>query len=111
MRLPLLLVAATLLAAAAASGQAAEPATPEALVVAAKRAAGQDYAGTFLRICVAPDNLNAGGPRPPATLAARVVPDRATLVRAAVQGVRQPLLRRHADPFFVGADDERRASS
>jgi len=78
MRLPLLLVAATLLAAATASVQAAEPATPEGVVVAAKRAAGQDYAGTFLRICVAPDNLNAGGPRPPATLATRVVPDRAT---------------------------------
>ncbi len=28
------------------------------------------------------------------------------VVRAAVQGVRQPLLRRHADPFFVGADHE-----
>jgi metallo-beta-lactamase class B len=52
-------------------------ATPESLVVAAKRAAGQDYAGTFLRICVAPDNLNGGGPRPPAT-GPRVIPDRAT---------------------------------
>ncbi len=78
MRLLLPLVAATLLPAAAACAQAAEPATPESLVVAAKRAAGQDYAGTFLRICVAPDNLNAGGPRPPATLATRVIPDRAT---------------------------------
>jgi metallo-beta-lactamase class B len=78
MRLPLLLVAAALLAAAAASAQAAEPATPEGLVVAAKRAAGQDYAGTFVRICVAPDNLNAGDPRPPAALTTRVVPDRAT---------------------------------
>jgi len=78
MRLLLPLVAATLLPAAAAFAQAAEPATPETLVVAAKRAAGQDYAGTFLRICVAPDNLNAGGPRPPATLATRVIPDRAT---------------------------------
>ena len=37
--------------------QAPAPATPESLVTAAKRAAGQDYAGTFLRICVAPDNL------------------------------------------------------
>jgi metallo-beta-lactamase class B len=58
--------------------QAPSPATPESLLLAAKRAAGQEYAGTFLRICVAPDNLataagrgGRGGP-PPA------VPDRAT---------------------------------
>jgi len=70
-------VAATLLA-ASVSVQAAEPATPEGLVVAAKRAAGQDYAGTFIRIYVAPDNLNAGGPRPAAPPGARTVPDRAT---------------------------------
>jgi metallo-beta-lactamase class B len=45
-------------------------------VAAAKRAAGQDYAGTFIRICVAPDNLT---PRPPPNPAAvRTVPDRAT---------------------------------
>src|SRR6187200_552814 len=37
--------------------QTPAPATPEGLVAAAKRAAGQDYSGTFLRICVAPDNL------------------------------------------------------
>jgi metallo-beta-lactamase class B len=67
-----------MLLAAAASTRAAEPATPEGLVVAAKRAAGQDYAGTFLRICVAPDNMNGGGPRPPATVATRVIPDRST---------------------------------
>jgi metallo-beta-lactamase class B len=58
------------------------PSTPDSLIVAAKRAAGQDYAGTFLRICVAPDNLNVAGgaagrgrgnaPTAPA------VPDRAT---------------------------------
>jgi metallo-beta-lactamase class B len=54
---------------------AAEPATPDSLLTAAKRAAGRDYAGTFLRICVAPDNLNPV-PRPPN--APRVVPDRAT---------------------------------
>ena len=41
--------------------QAPAPASPENLVAAAKRAAGQDYAGTFLRICVAPDNLATGG--------------------------------------------------
>ena len=39
--------------------QAPAPATPESLVKAAKRAAGLDYAGTFLRICVAPDNLQS----------------------------------------------------
>ena len=50
------------------------PVTPDALVAAAKRAAGQDYAGTFVRVCVAPDNLG-GGARPPP---ARTVPDRAS---------------------------------
>jgi metallo-beta-lactamase class B len=55
--------------------QAADPVTPDSLVAAAKRAAGRDYAGTFLRICVAPDNLNAV-PRPANPV--RVVPDRAT---------------------------------
>ena len=44
-------------------------------MTAAKRAAGSDHAGTFLRICVAPDNLN-GTPRLPPP--ARAVPDRAT---------------------------------
>ena len=57
--------------------------TSESLVTAAKRAAGTDYAGTFLRICVAPDNLQgaagrgvapARGAAPPG---ARTVPDRA----------------------------------
>jgi metallo-beta-lactamase class B len=37
------------------------PATPDSLLVAAKRAAGQEYAGTFLRICVSPDNAPGGG--------------------------------------------------
>jgi metallo-beta-lactamase class B len=58
------------------------PVTPESLVKAAKRAAGSDYAGTFLRICVAPDNLEGAagrgaagrGAAPPAL---RTVPDRA----------------------------------
>jgi metallo-beta-lactamase class B len=66
-------VAATLTAYA----QAPAAVTPEALVTAAKRAAGSDYAGTFLRICVAPDNLNAGGPRGGGP-GPRAVPDRAT---------------------------------
>jgi metallo-beta-lactamase class B len=58
-------------------GQGPSPVTPEALVTAAKRAAGTDHAGTFLRICVAPDNLNAGGRRGGGP-GPRVVPDRAT---------------------------------
>src|SRR5262245_14846593 len=78
-----LLAAATLLAATTftAHAQGPAPATPESLVAAAKRAAGVDYAGTFLRICVAPDNLaggGGGGGARGAAPAARVVPDRAT---------------------------------
>jgi metallo-beta-lactamase class B len=69
-----LLTVATL-AAASALAQPAAPDTPESLVAAAKRAAGRDYAGTFLRICVAPDNLV---PRSPPAPGPRVVPDRAT---------------------------------
>jgi metallo-beta-lactamase class B len=67
-------VAAALIAASIGIGhaqQAAAPVTPDALVAAAKRAAGLDHAGTFVRVCVAPDNL--GGARPPP---ARTVPDR-----------------------------------
>jgi len=58
------------------TAQVAAQVTPDSLVASAKRAAGRDYAGTFLRICVAPDNLNPAAPRP--ANAARVVPDRAT---------------------------------
>src|SRR4051812_37154832 len=76
---------AYLLFAAAVSGamtlrvgaQAPAPVTPESLVRAAKRAAGLDYAGTFLRICVAPDNLEGAAGRGAAPPAARTVPDRA----------------------------------
>jgi len=67
---------------AAALAQAPTPATPDSLLAAAKRAAGTDYQGTFVRICVAPDNLAtpggtgtaARGAAPPA----RVVPPRDT---------------------------------
>ena len=61
--------------------QVPAPATPDALVTAAKRAAGADHAGTFLRICVAPDNLTtpAGtGAARGAAPATRVVPARDT---------------------------------
>jgi metallo-beta-lactamase class B len=57
--------------------QDSAPITPESLVAGAKRAAGLDYAGTFTRLCVAPDNLGGGPPRPAAG-AVRTVPDRAT---------------------------------
>ena len=51
------------------------PGTPDELVAAAKRAAGADHSGTFLRICVAPDNLT---PRPPPPTGPRAAPERAT---------------------------------
>jgi metallo-beta-lactamase class B len=56
--------------------QAPAPVTPESLVKAAKRAAGVEYAGTFLRICVAPDNLDGGAARGAAPPGARTAPDR-----------------------------------
>ena len=66
--------------AAATTAHAQTPAlrTVEGLVTEAKRAAGRDHAGTFLRICVAPDNLNAAPRPPPPAAGARAVPDRAT---------------------------------
>jgi len=80
MRLCLVGIAA-LVVTTTAIAQAPGPVTPESLVIAAKRAAGQDYAGTFLRICVAPNNLDGGragrGAANPAPAAA-AVPDRAT---------------------------------
>jgi metallo-beta-lactamase class B len=57
--------------------QVPAPVTADTLVTAAKRAAGADHAGTFLRICVAPDNLAAGGRRGGGP-GPGVVPDRAT---------------------------------
>ena len=73
------IVGATLFAIAAVT-QAQTPATPESLIAAAKRAAGQDHSGTFLRICIAPDNLAGAGGRGGrgAATAAPAVPDRAT---------------------------------
>jgi metallo-beta-lactamase class B len=56
--------------------QNAAPVTPDSLVAAAKRAAGSDHAGSFLRICVAPDNLTPRAP-PPVT-GPRTIPERAT---------------------------------
>src|SRR5688572_7075474 len=76
-----LLLAVAIAAAVSITAQAPAPATPDALVAAAKRAAGTDYQGTFVRICVAPENAAApaagrGGARG-ATPPARVIPDRA----------------------------------
>jgi metallo-beta-lactamase class B len=45
-----------------AIAQPATAPTPDSLVATAKKAAGLDYAGTFMRICIAPDNLGARGP-------------------------------------------------
>jgi metallo-beta-lactamase class B len=78
MRGSLLFVAAVSAAMAlTVHAQAPAKATPESLVKDAKRAAGLDYAGTFLRICVAPDNLQVAPARGAAPPAARTVPDRA----------------------------------
>ena len=75
----LTIVAVTLTLSAIA---AQAPTTPDSLLVAAKRAAGQDHAGTFLRICVAPDNApgggRGGGARGGPPPGAGTVPDRAT---------------------------------
>jgi len=73
-----LLLVAGLVAAMTSIVHAQAPAsvTPENLVKAAKHAAGVDYAGTFLRICVAPDNLDGGAARGAAPPVARNVPER-----------------------------------
>jgi len=83
---PHMIVAAALVAGTtiAALAQTSAPVTPDSLVIAAKRAAGTDYAGTFMRLCVAPDNLaagragGAGGAGRGTTNATPAVPDRAT---------------------------------
>jgi metallo-beta-lactamase class B len=84
MRRHLIVATVLFVATIAARAQTPSTATPESLLLAAKLAAGQDYAGTFLRICVAPDNLSrgnagqAGRGAANAAPAARAVPDRAT---------------------------------
>lgn len=72
-------------AAASLTGALAQPApaTPEALVNAAKTAAGMEFSGTFLRICVNPQNAVAngagrGGPGGAAPAGPRPAPDRAS---------------------------------
>ncbi len=83
MRLRPLVAAALFAATTSTRAQAPAPATSEGLITAAKRAAGQDHAGTFLRICVAPDNLGGGlggrsGRGAANTATAPAAPDRAT---------------------------------
>jgi metallo-beta-lactamase class B len=56
---------ALLTAAAATLHAQPAPGTPEALTAAAKQAAGLDHAGTFRRICAAPDNRYGAPQRPP----------------------------------------------
>ena len=84
MKILLSVSVALIVATTATIAQGPPPVTADSLVVAAKRAAGQDYPGTFMRICVAPDNLGGGpgarggraaGNAPPP---APTVPDRAT---------------------------------
>ena len=58
------LAALSIVAATAVNAQPA-PGTPEALIAAAKQAAGLDHAGTFRRICVAPANQYGAPQRPP----------------------------------------------
>jgi metallo-beta-lactamase class B len=65
---------ALLFLAAACCGATAQP-KPDPHLLAAKQAAGTDFAGTATRLCIVPDNLSGrapggGGPRP--------IPDRAT---------------------------------
>jgi len=92
--------AAGLLAAVNVAAQPAAPVTPDSLVAAAKRAAGRDHAGTFVRICVAPDNLASAVPRPTPAAApaaappARTVPDRSTWY--------SPPYKVFDDLYFVG---------
>jgi metallo-beta-lactamase class B len=57
----------TVLIALTASALSAQPApgTPEALLAAARQAAGLDHAGTYRRICGMPDNRYGAPQRPP----------------------------------------------
>jgi hypothetical protein len=110
-------VAAVLSAAALAQGLDAEI---DAHVAAAKTAAGLDFRNTLVNLCpigASPARgIAPGRGAAPATgdnargRAARGAPRRARsrqLVRAAVQGVRQPVLARHASAFLLGLADQR----
>jgi metallo-beta-lactamase class B len=77
MRFCLLALGAASVMGMAVQAQPPAAGTPAELVAAAKRAAGLDHSGTFLRICVAPDNSNTAS-RPPPPNGPRAVPDRAT---------------------------------
>lgn len=53
---------ALLACASTAFAQSAAAPTPDSLVAAAKKLAGTDFAGSFARICIAPDNLRPRAP-------------------------------------------------
>ena len=73
---PLITIAAALFSASVASAQGTAAVTPDSLVAAVKKLAGSDHPGTFVSICVAPDNLT---PRAaPPISGPRTIPDRAT---------------------------------
>jgi metallo-beta-lactamase class B len=59
-----MLAAACVLAVSALNAQPA-PSTPDALLAAARQAAGLDHAGTYRRICGMPDNRYGAPRRPP----------------------------------------------
>ena len=83
-------------------------------IATAKTAAGQDYRGTFVNLCL-PSAPPAAAPAGALEAARREALARTTdagpgqLVRTAPEGVRQPLLAGNASAFLVGAADERRA--
>jgi metallo-beta-lactamase class B len=58
-------LAALLTLSAAATNAQPQPGTPDALLAAARQAAGLDHAGTYRRICGMPDNRFGAPQRPP----------------------------------------------
>ena len=84
----------------------------DAHIATAKTAAGQDYRGTFVNLCLPSAPRGGGAGRGGGGAAARGAGRAADagpgeLVCAAFQGVRQPLLARDAPAFLVGASDQR----
>ena len=84
----------------------------DAHIATAKAAAGQEYRGTFVNLCLPSAPRGGGAGRGGAAAAARRrrAPNAGPrqLVCAAVQSVRQFLLAGHAPAFVVGASDQRR---
>ena len=101
-RATLAIVAALGTAQAIAPAAGQTPDTVDGHLAAAKAAAGFDFTGTLVRLCVAPQTGPGRDVAPPPA------PPRRAMVHRARQGVRQSLLRRLAHPFVLGADHERR---